>query len=161
MYKRLTLMGMALSTVLGLVLLSPTLKAEEAPAFTASRLQAGELNFDPKQLTKPTLLVFWASWCQSCRYEIPKLIDLFRQHNDQLDIVGISIDHRPEKARDMVIQSQLPYMNVLDHESRIATQFQVTRTPSMILIDRSGQIRHRGHRVKDFQTILKQMFEAV
>ncbi len=41
-----------------------------------------------------TLVNFWATWCEPCRYEYPMLVDLARQYAPQgLVVIGVSFDN--------------------------------------------------------------------
>lgn len=42
---------------------------------------------------QPTLVNFWATWCEPCRYEYPMLVELARQYAPQgLVVIGVSFD---------------------------------------------------------------------
>lgn len=45
---------------------------------------------------KTVLLNFWATWCTACVMEIPGLIDLQKEFQDSLVILGVSLDGRPD-----------------------------------------------------------------
>ncbi len=46
---------------------------------------------------KSLLINIWATWCVPCREEFPGLIKLADQYEDELDVVGISIDFPDER----------------------------------------------------------------
>lgn len=121
----------------------------QAPAFTAPRLGGGEEVFEPSRLTHPTLFVFWASWCTSCKAELPRVLDIDRTRKGQLDVIGISVDERPDRAADYARDAQLPYPNVTDAKLQVADLFQVKGTPSFVLVAKSGEVRYVGKAVDD------------
>ena len=44
---------------------------------------------------RPTLINFWATWCQPCRREIPLLQKLRSEHSaDGVEVIGIAVDFR-------------------------------------------------------------------
>jgi len=44
---------------------------------------------------RPTVINFWATWCEPCRREIPLLLKLRQEHAaDGLEVVGIAVDSR-------------------------------------------------------------------
>ncbi len=45
---------------------------------------------------KVVLINFWTTWCTACVSEMPALISLQRQHQDQLVILGVSLDYVPD-----------------------------------------------------------------
>jgi len=42
------------------------------------------------------LVNFWATWCPPCRREIPLLIELQKEYDGRIQILGIAIDELPE-----------------------------------------------------------------
>lgn len=92
---------------------------------------------------KPVLVTFWATTCPSCVEEIPHLIDLYQElHQRGLEIIGVAMHYDPPaQVRAMVEQRQIPYPIILDHEGRIAREFDnVQLTPTTVLISPEGRI---------------------
>ncbi len=48
--------------------------------------------------SKTLLVAFWATWCQPCREEIPRLRKLVKKSRGQAKMVTISVDE-PEQAK--------------------------------------------------------------
>jgi len=46
---------------------------------------------------KVVLINFWATWCTACLAEIPSLIALQNEYPDQLVVLGVSLDGRPDE----------------------------------------------------------------
>lgn len=46
---------------------------------------------------KVVLINFWTTWCSACLSEMPELIALQREHQDNLVILGISLDYVPDE----------------------------------------------------------------
>jgi thiol-disulfide isomerase/thioredoxin len=51
---------------------------------------------------KPLLINVWATWCAPCREEFPDLVKIANEFNDQIDVVGISVDF-PEEIDSKII----------------------------------------------------------
>ena len=67
-----------------------------------TNIKIGEISLDElseiifNRNSKALLINIWATWCVPCREEFPDLIKLTDQHEDKIDVVGISIDYPDE-----------------------------------------------------------------
>ncbi len=120
---------------------APPLAASSAQTFTAERIGGGLQVFDPAALQRPTLLVFWASWCATCKAELPAVLELQRSQQGQLDLLGISVDEQTDKAEGYAQEAKLPYPNVLDPKLEVADLFKVKGTPSFVLVAKNGEVK--------------------
>jgi peroxiredoxin len=135
--------------------------ADAAP-FHGTTLTGEEFSFEPDRLQKPALAVFWASWCIECRYEFHELKKLHNETRGRLEIVGVTVDKDIDKAKDISKRAGLPYVSVFDPNAAIAALYQVQATPTLVLIDRAGKIRHVGHRVnQDFRAVLREVLSSL
>ena len=101
----------------GVSLLLPTLASAQlpvirfvrdpdlAPAFQLKDLGGKELTLEAYR-GKVILLNFWATWCGSCREEIPSLIELQKRYKDRLQIIGLVVDDDDEKMIRSVADSE-------------------------------------------------------
>lgn len=112
-----------------------------APDFTLSDLnnQAVALS---KFRGKVVLLDFWATWCDPCREETPRFVDLQTKYGGQgLQIIGISMDDEVRPVRDFQRQFQMNYPVVMGNAKVGELYGGVLGLPVAILIDRNGQTR--------------------
>ena len=110
---------------------------------------AGEAWSDKSLQGRPTLLVFWAPWCNVCQKELPLLEQFYRQNKPaQFRVLSIGFaDTRANveafvKARPGVFIFPTGY----DEDRWVANAFKVNATPTYVLIDARGTIAlvHRG-----------------
>lgn len=106
---------------------------------------------------KVVCLEFWASWCGPCREPLEKLNKLAAEKReswqDQVAIVTVSIDEKPEAAKKHLAGSgldQLPPFwtgaeGIAGWEAPAAKLFGVVSVPSAVIIDRDGRVFWRGH----------------
>lgn len=120
---------------------------QPAAPFTGVTLAGDSLVFEPQQIERPVLIVFWASWCRECRYEFHELKKLETATRGRLDILGVSVDRDIGKAVAMAQKAGLPYPSVFDPDASISALYAVRATPTIVLIDRQGRVRHSGHRL--------------
>jgi thiol-disulfide isomerase/thioredoxin len=96
---------------------------------------------------KVVLLNFWATWCLPCREEIPFLMALQERYPEQLAIIGVSVDERPEsEVKDFVDTVGMNYpvaMSNLPLEHGVGG---ISAVPSTLVINREGRVvqRHLG-----------------
>src|SRR5262249_5321100 len=92
---------------------------------------------------KVVLLNFWASWCGPCVAELPqvqKAHELFAAKG--LVVIGVHHNSVPaEEVRKFVQQQGLTFPVALDNrEGATCGGYNVTRLPTVILIDRGGRM---------------------
>ena len=118
------------------------------PSFELVTL-AGEAYSDQSLKGHPTLLVFWAPWCNVCQRELPLLEQWYRHTRPaQLRVLSIGFaDTRTNveafvKARPSVFVFPTGY----DEDRWVANAFKVNATPTYVLVDARGNIVfvHRG-----------------
>ena len=120
------------------------LVGKPAPAFSLVSLEGQP--FELKHfLGHPVILNFWASWCVPCRQEAP-LLGEFAREATNLTMVGVVFSDRPDPARAFVKEFAVPYVNVLDPQSRVAIDYGVSGIPETFFTDALGVVRvkHSG-----------------
>lgn len=91
-----------------------------------------------------TLVIFWATWCENCKEEIPRIneaISLFKRA--KIDIVAISIDEEEADIKKYVKENSISFKvasDLLGWEGKIVTDYAVYATPSMFIVDRNMNI---------------------
>ncbi len=112
------------------------------------------------------LLDFWGTWCGPCRESIPHLVDLQKQYGEKgLTIVGVASERegsRDDQARtvdDLARKLGIDYPLVLSGADGkpcpLQAALHIQRYPTMILVDRTGQIRWRADNSQE--TTLKRL----
>lgn len=123
---------------------------DEAPDFTLSTHNEGELNLAWYRTRKSVLLAFYpADWTPVCASQIPgyqQIIDLFEEHNCQL--LGISCDSIPchQAWAKSLGGLSFPLMSDFYPHGDVARKYGVLNSRgyaerSLFLVDRSGIIR--------------------
>ena len=119
-----------------------------APDFSGKAIYGRFINFSVSSQKKPTLLVFWASWCRYCIAEIPRLKTLYDQ-NKQLRILGVNVNINSEDGLAVEKNHHLPYPSIADPTLKISDAYEVHGTPMLILVNTQGEIAHRSRRLND------------
>ncbi len=99
---------------------------------------------------RPLAVYFWATWCESCRREVPELVQAYeRNRNVGLQIVGIAID-QTDKVEAFVKETGIPYPMLVGGNDALQLSRRlgngVGGLPYMVVVDREGRIvgRHIG-----------------
>ena len=97
---------------------------------------------------KIVLLNFWATWCGPCKAEIPIFVELQDKYQEDLVIVGFSVDDTADKAKAFADEYQINYPILLG-EGREDVQDAygpIWGIPASFLISKDGKVcrKHLG-----------------
>ena len=113
---------------------SAALVGKPAPPVSLELLD-GE-HFDlARQRGKVVFLAFWATWCEPCRVEIPRLIAAEGNYKD-LVVIGVSSETRAEVA-EFLKDSQY-FSSAIDVNGKITRAYGVDLLPRLFVIDQKG-----------------------
>ena len=119
---------------------------EMAPPLDAKDIEGKPVNKDSWS-GQVVLVNFWATWCPPCRVEIPELIELQKEYQGRLQIVGISEDDDPpEKVLKFAQQKGMTYPIIMATPEIIEAYGGVPTLPTSFLIDTQGRVvqKHMG-----------------
>ena len=94
---------------------------------------------------KPTLLFFWATWCQSCRKVQPSVAALAEKYRGRVQVIGINVGglDSVQAVNDYRQRHGITYPLLVDRVNRVAEAYDIVAIPTVILLDRQGQVRFR------------------
>jgi len=120
------------------------LEGQEPPDFTATTFDGKTLSLSSLK-GKPVLINFFASWCTSCRAEMPALEAAYSAHKDQgFTVLGVNALENGDGVafyREMGVT--FPAVFDPGIPGKIARAYGVTQgLPVSIFLDRSGKV-HR------------------
>ncbi len=119
--------------------------SKPAPDFTLADLTGKEHKLSDYR-GKNVLLVFWATWCQPCRREIPGLIELRKTvGEDNLAILAIS-DEKLDLVKKFVTDQKMNYTVLLDKGNMpkpfgVMRIYTTTGIPGSFFINPEGKIK--------------------
>ena len=114
----------------------------------------GRLNFtvpdvNGKEITlsdylgKPIIVLFWGTFCPTCKEEIPDLIRYYNKHKNEVVFLSLALDKKPsEKIIEFAERNGINYP-ILRGDSKLARTWGVKAIPAAFMIDRKGSIAHR------------------
>ena len=109
------------------------------------------------------LLNVWATWCPTCKYEHPYLLELSK--NEQLKIYGINYKDELLPAQEWLTYYEDPYQfSIFDKDGLLGVKLGVFGAPETFVIDHHGIVRKRfagalDLRVwrKEFEPLIQQL----
>ena len=124
------------------------LKALEGKPLTLEGPTPAGTPFSTAQFKGKVVLVdFWASWCVTCRDELPRLKKFYAQYRPQgFEVVGVSCDSNGADLLKFLGENRdVTWPQLFDASKpgwhALADQLNVNALPTMFLIDRKGVVR--------------------
>jgi len=112
-----------------------------APDFVLKSLAGENLRLS-EYLGEVVMVNFWASWCGSCRQEMPQLDRLYATYRSAgFVVLGVNVDDDITRALDVANALKVSYPMMLDPKKSVAPRYQLGELPMSVLIDRSGVVR--------------------
>ncbi len=120
---------------------------QKASPFKLSTVDGKELELESFAKNRVTLLVFGATWCPSCRHEIPILKEFYNQLKDKgLNVLNIDIQESEKKVKSFVEKQQINYPVVLDSDAGVAKLYKVVGIPLNVILDKNGVIVYKENK---------------
>ena len=112
--QRWVLVLVAVALALGLVMLRGGIQSESPMEQLARRTLDPQIALNNG---RPTLIEFYADWCQVCREMAPSMLELERSTRDRLDLVLVNVDNpRWQDLVDRYDVNGIPQLNLFNAE---------------------------------------------
>jgi peroxiredoxin len=126
-----------------------------APNFTAPNPEGKNISLNDIK-GKVTIIDFWAAWCGPCRKENPNVVNIYNKyHKDGLEIIGVSLDGRPNQGNAKqdwiraIEMDKLPWYQVSNLDGfrdKIARTYNVRAIPATFILNEKGEIVEKNLR---------------
>lgn len=135
------------------------LKFTQAPDFSLPSLDQtqGTVSLADYSKEGPVLLVFWATWCPTCREEIPHLNRLHEKNkNGSLKILSVNVEEKAGHVRQFIVNHPVQYPVLLDLEGEVAERYGLTGLPAVLVLAKDRKIVYYGFSIpKDLDELIK------
>ncbi len=126
------------------------------------KLVNGPGAFDLSKLRgKAVLVQYWATWCPTCKSDMPLLKEL-RNKYKEFEVVGVNLDNSKDDMMAFLQANNPGWPQLFDEgglESRLATQMGIHTLPTMILIDKQGKVVDRNIRAQGLESELTKLLK--
>lgn len=128
--------------VLGLAACGDPAGSRQAPDLVLPDL-AGKTVSLSSYRGKPVLVNFWATWCDTCKAEMPDLEALSRRVSAEGGVVlGVSMDENLAAVPPFVKEHKISFP-ILYADQKVSSAYAVRGLPAAYLIDPEGRIARR------------------
>lgn len=115
-----------------------------APDFTVEMLDSSKVTLSALQ-GKPTLLIFWATWCPPCRLELSKLQEhIIDRYGDKINVLPISRGEERAKVEEYISKMGYTFAVGLDGDQSIYRKYATNYIPRCFVIDAKGKVLYSG-----------------
>lgn len=119
-------------------------EGKPAPAFESTLLDGSKFSL-ATQSGKVVVIHYWATWCPSCREEMPVLEAYYKAHQHEgLVMLAVSIDEPEDLAKAKEVMNAYSYPAALAANTKARAYGRIWRVPLTFVIDRQGILRNNG-----------------
>jgi len=95
---------------------------------------------------KPTLIEFWASWCENCEALQPQLDEIHERFGDRLNVVAVAVAvaQSQRRVRRHVEDHGADYPYLWDGAGDAVRAYQAATTSIVVLLDAQGRVAYTG-----------------
>jgi peroxiredoxin len=122
-----------------------------APDFTLTDLDGNSVSLADFK-GKNIFLNFFATWCGSCRAEMPDLEQIFQNYqDDDFIVLAVNIGESPSKVEDYITANNFTFPVLLDQERTVAKTYKVSSIPMSFFINEDGVIEYKHLGLLDYE----------
>lgn len=116
---------------------------KRAPDLRVPLTSGGAESLRGERQGKALILSFWASWCEPCGRELPKLQELYDSlHGKGLDVLAVNVGETPDVIASYMAALELSLPTALS-TSALEKFFKTDTLPVIAVIDGRGRVRGR------------------
>jgi len=115
-----------------------------APALPRERLAGAPVTLRQALASargRPTLVTFWASWCEPCGREAPALEHFSQTPEGRGRLIGVDWSDGLSGARGFVAKHGWTFPVLRDAEGTVGNDYGLTVLPTTFVLDARGRIR--------------------
>ena len=87
---------------------------------------------------KPVLVVFWSTWCDVCKSELPELSALHKQLQGNPIVLSVIVRDKKDTAFSFVEKNPVPFPVVFADTKPVVDGYALTGVPEIFLVGKDG-----------------------
>jgi cytochrome c biogenesis protein CcmG, thiol:disulfide interchange protein DsbE len=97
---------------------------------------------------------FWATWCLPCRLQAQILEPIYRDYKGRgVQFLAANVGETPDEVKKFLKEKPFPYPVLLDPEQATATKLGVFALPTLLVVDKKGQVSYLQSGIADGDTL--------
>lgn len=106
------------------------------------KIDQSELNFSKiVSSNELTLIYFWATWCQSCRIQMPHLEKVYSKYREKgLEIVAVSLDEDNQKLKDYLKAVKYSFNIAISKDRELKKKLGIVGIPVAVAVSKKGKV---------------------
>jgi thiol-disulfide isomerase/thioredoxin len=95
---------------------------------------------------KPTLIEFWASWCENCEALQPQIDQIHAEFGSRVNVVAVAVavSQSQRRVRRHVEDHGIEYPYLWDGEGEAVKAYEIPGTSIVVILDASGKVAYTG-----------------
>ena len=119
---------------------------QRAPYFELATVAGDSVALADSVGSGPVVLSFWATWCNVCKKEMPKVSELLSDYTPK-GVKFFAIDYREsaQKVAKTVKKWGIEATVLLDRDGDVSDTYDVQGIPTVVILDRKGVVQFYGY----------------
>lgn len=138
---------------------------EKAPQFEVTTIDGEHISLE-KSLSenKPMLIYFTASWCPMCAQNWPAISEVYREYQDKVNFVAISIDPTDDKdvMTKLAAEKELDFP-LVQGNPQVMLDFDVQSQATTVGVNKEGYVEFQKNKsiltVEEYRSLLEQLIK--
>jgi cytochrome c biogenesis protein CcmG/thiol:disulfide interchange protein DsbE len=133
--------GLLVLMILGLASVEAATTAPQIdwapPGFEIAEPDGTVFNY-PESLEKPTIILFWATWCPYCKALMPHLQSIIDEYPEQVQVLALNFKDDDDPAT--YLKERGYDFRLILHSEEVAQSWGVKGTPGLFLANSAGRV---------------------
>ncbi len=128
---------------------------EKAEDFTLATSSGGGITLSEEISKGGAVIVFFTTWCPYCAEEVPKVNDYYLRNKERISVFAVDVKETSDKVNAFIGDKGVKYPVAMDSDGAVARKYKVSGIPTVIAVDKDGNILYRGHDISQMENKVK------